>query len=223
MSSVGEFRSGVSELILRLLGRDKELIKLSNLAVGPFSEPRSLWGLPRLLFGGGGFAPLDVIVPSPERKVFASPGSMSSEVRGLSSWVGWTFSKIECCEMDAVSALEPLSLTGNGPGAAVCARVSRGGGPRSPVSNILLNASTSRTDLEAPMGSLTPLASWLFRLGALAKRPRVSLTAFSCKAFDASEPDVVRWWLALAFSNAFSMAPSSSSEASAANGSLARA
>lgn len=44
-----------------------------------------------------------------------SPGSLESpskEDRGLSSCAGGMVSKIECCEIEAVSALELLSLTG---------------------------------------------------------------------------------------------------------------
>jgi hypothetical protein len=220
-SIAGDFMLGVSEPTLRLLGRDSELMKLSNLAVGPCNTTGSLIGFPRLLFGGGGLSPLSEIVPRPARYAFASLPSSSSDVRGLSSCAGWTVSKIECCEIDAVSALEPLSLTGIGPAGVFCTTE----GPRSPVSSILLNASTSRVDLDVPVGSLTPAASWLLtgRLGVLANRPKVSLTALSFAPVGTNRAGVVISLLVLAFSSAFSMAPSSSSEASGPKGSLASA
>jgi hypothetical protein len=104
----GDLRLIVSELVFRLVGRESELIKLSNVGVGPCS----LFDFPCRLFGGGGGNLPAEVAPSIARCSSASRPSRSSDVRGLSSWAGGAVSKIECCEIDAVSALELLSLTG---------------------------------------------------------------------------------------------------------------
>lgn len=209
-------------------------MKLSNLAEGPGSAVAvvvlrgSLRGFPRLLFGGGGFFLASEATPRLARCSLASTWSSSSEVRGLSSFGGGAASKIEVCEIEAVSALEPLSLTGIGPAEVFCCTtVSREDDePRSPVNSILLKASTSIAGFDGPLTSLAPEADWALAglLGALANRPNVSLTASSFEEFDPYGPTEVISLLTFAFSRACSMTLSSSpSEGSAAKGSLERA
>lgn len=236
-SVVGDVNPDGSELTWRLLGIERELIKLSNVGVGPLSPLESLRGFPRRLFGGGGFFLVSDADPMVARCSFAWCSSKSSEVRGLASGSGTTVSKIECCEIEAVSALEPLSLTvGMTPVWVFCTAASAAaddGVPRSPVSNNLLKASTSMAafvdplrslPIELPEGPPTGGFSLVGLRGTPANRPSVSRTASCSGLFKDVEVDTVIEVLTLAFSNATSMTRSSSpSEVSLAKGSIPKA
>lgn len=224
----GDVMLAVAELVLCDAGNVRELIKVSNFAMGPVSGVASLSGFPCRLLGGGGGLLTEELGPAVARGSLASLVSSSSEVRGLSSCVGGIVSKSEYCEIEAESALELLSLTGwivavwafcvtDTREAALC---------RSPVSNILLNASTSMVDFTRPPWSFAPAANSCVVDGfrrPLANLPNVSVTASSLETCTVAVVSTTIAVLAFAFSCAFSIALSSSSSGCSANGSVANA
>lgn len=110
-SDDGDFIAETLEEASGAGGSESELMKLSNFFEEPDSDVLSFIAFPRRLFGGGGGRLLEELDPGRLLCSTLSRVSSSSDVRGLSSRVFGMVSKSECCEIEAESALELLSLT----------------------------------------------------------------------------------------------------------------
>ena len=145
--SIGENCGGVECLVESSRGRESLFGIDSGLVRGREFSRRGV-AFPERGFGGGGGAgfvrrriPSSPVTASRARP--ASSGSNSLEDRGVSDAIGGNGSKIDWRDIDAVSALELVSLAPMPFGVLMCVADLLDDGPRSPVRSNRVNESTS--------------------------------------------------------------------------------